>query len=216
MKKAIILNGSPRKNGNTMAVLAAAAQGAEEAGATVEMIHLYDYQFSGCISCFACKSIDDRFRGRCALSDDLTVILEKIIQADVLILGSPVYLFNITSRMRAFMERLVFMNSTYDYHEPEKYSIFSGQINIGFIYTMNITKEEMGAIQFEKQIFWNEFFLKFFKGKVESLAVNDTLQFADYSRYHTKGIDLARKERAHREDFPKDIQKAYELGKRLV
>jgi len=128
MKKAIILNGSPRKNGNTMAVLAAAAQGAEEAGATVEMIHLYDYQFGGCVSCFACKSIDDRFRGRCVLSDDLTVILEKIMQADVLILGSPVYLFNITSRMRAFMERLVFMNSTYDYHEPEKYSIFSGQI----------------------------------------------------------------------------------------
>jgi Multimeric flavodoxin WrbA len=216
MKKAIILNGSPRKNGNTMAALVAAAQGAEEAGAAVETIHLYDYQFSGCVSCFACKSIDDRFKGRCALLDDLTVILEKIMQADMLILGSPVYLFNITSRMRALLERLVFMNCTYDYQETEKYSIFSGQINVGFIYTMNITKEEMGVMQFERQIFWNEFFLKFFKGRVESLAINDTSQFADYSLYHTKGIDLARKGRVRREDFPGDIQKAYELGKQLV
>ena len=51
----IAINGSPRKNGNTAALLNKALEGASSQGATTEMINLYDLNFKGCMSCFACK-----------------------------------------------------------------------------------------------------------------------------------------------------------------
>ena len=53
--KAIFINGSPRKNKNTAQMLEAAMKGAQEAGAEVEMIHLYGLNYKGCMSCFFCK-----------------------------------------------------------------------------------------------------------------------------------------------------------------
>lgn len=55
MNKAIALNGSPRKNGNTATLLQKALAGAAEAGAETELIHLIDLDYKGCSSCFACK-----------------------------------------------------------------------------------------------------------------------------------------------------------------
>ena len=51
----LLINGSPRKNMNTATLLEKAAKGARSAGADVELVHLYDYEYSGCKSCFACK-----------------------------------------------------------------------------------------------------------------------------------------------------------------
>ena len=53
--KAIAINGSPRKSWNTDLILQEALKGAADAGAEVEMVHLYDLNFTGCRSCFACK-----------------------------------------------------------------------------------------------------------------------------------------------------------------
>lgn len=53
--KAIFINGSPRRNKNTAQMLESAMRGAQEAGAEVEMIHLYSLNFKGCMSCFLCK-----------------------------------------------------------------------------------------------------------------------------------------------------------------
>ena len=53
--KALFVNGSPRKNWNTHQMLESAMEGAAEAGAAVELAHLYDFAFKGCVSCFACK-----------------------------------------------------------------------------------------------------------------------------------------------------------------
>ena len=53
--KALFVNGSPRKEWTTAQMLERAMQGAEDAGAEVEMVHLYEDAFKGCISCFACK-----------------------------------------------------------------------------------------------------------------------------------------------------------------
>lgn len=65
MKKVIIINGSPRKNGNTAKMLKEAQKGAEETGAEVEYFNLYDYDFKGCRSCFVCK-----LKEKIAISDD--------------------------------------------------------------------------------------------------------------------------------------------------
>ena len=103
--KTLIFNGSPRKNWNTHKLLEAARMGAEHAGSEVELIHLYDYTFHGCTSCFACKVKGNRTNGVCARRDEITELLEKVQDADVLIFGTPVYLHGATAQFRAFLER---------------------------------------------------------------------------------------------------------------
>ena len=81
-KKVIILNGSPRKNWNTYKMCESFANGVKESGAKAEIINLYDIDFKGCRSCFACKLKDGKNFGRCAYPDGLTPILDKIAQGD--------------------------------------------------------------------------------------------------------------------------------------
>jgi len=69
------INGSPRKKWNTAILLTKALEGAASQGADTELIHLYDLDFQGCKSCFACKIIDCSHSGRCAAKDDLSPIL---------------------------------------------------------------------------------------------------------------------------------------------
>ena len=89
--KALFINGSPRKNKNTAQMLEAAMKGAQEAGAEVEMIHLYGLNYKGCMSCFLCKRKGNTANGLCGFKDELQPVLEKVINADVLVIGSPVY-----------------------------------------------------------------------------------------------------------------------------
>lgn len=85
MKKIILLNASPRKNGNTALLLQAAQQGAQEAGAETELINLFDLKFTGCRSCLACKRVGAQ-RCKCYWKDDLSPLLDRIFQADGLLL----------------------------------------------------------------------------------------------------------------------------------
>ena len=75
--KALFINGSPRKKWNTVKVLESAMKGAEAAGAETEFIHLYDIDFKGCKSCFACQLKNAKTDGVCAIRDGLRHVLEK-------------------------------------------------------------------------------------------------------------------------------------------
>ena len=112
-KKLIILNTSPRKNFNTAKLLKQAQTGAEATGAEVEYFNLYDYNFLGCRSCFACQRKGGITEGVRAIKDDIKPILEKCINADAIIIGSPVYFSYPTGVFRSFIERLLFANHTY-------------------------------------------------------------------------------------------------------
>ena len=92
MGTVIAINGSPRKTWNTATLLEHTIKGAESAGAKTEIVHLYDLDYKGCTSCFACKLNGGPSYGKCAMKDGLTLVLERIRNADALILGSPVYL----------------------------------------------------------------------------------------------------------------------------
>jgi hypothetical protein len=70
--KVIAFNGSPRKDWNTAALLGKALEGAASQGAETELFHLYDLNYKGCVSCFACKTRNGKSYGRCAVKDDLT------------------------------------------------------------------------------------------------------------------------------------------------
>ena len=71
--KVLAVNGSPRKNWNTATLLRKALEGAASQGAETEFIHLYDLNFKGCQSCFACKTIGGKSYGKCARKDDITL-----------------------------------------------------------------------------------------------------------------------------------------------
>jgi len=122
--KAIAINGSPRKKWNTSQLLREAAKGAESVGAEVKFINLYDLAYKGCISCFGCKR-KGAIPCHCFMKDDLSPILEEVLQADVLFLGSPIYFGNITGEMRSFLERLAFITMSYDDYTAQ---IFQGHL----------------------------------------------------------------------------------------
>ncbi|HWR45179.1 flavodoxin family protein [Sporomusa sp.] len=209
----LAINGSPRKNWNTATLLNKALEGAASQGATTELVHLYDLNYKGCVSCFACKLKDGKNYGTCALKDDLTPILEKLENADAIILGSPIYFHNVTGEMRSFIERLAFPYLVYD----ENYStLFKKKIPIGFIYTMNVNENRMKEFGYDHNLGGTEMALKRIFGTCESLFVHDTYQFNDYSKYVVTAFNEADKAKRRKDEFPNDCEKAFEMGVRFA
>ena len=218
MKKVIVLNGSPRKNFNTAKLLKEAQRGAESTGAEVEYFNLYDYNFSGCRSCFACQRKGSTTEGVCAIKDDIRPILEKCIKSDAVIIGSPVYFSYPTGVFRSFAERLLFANHTYmvDKENGGCKRRLDKTIPTGVIFTMNCPEELASQINYPVILEENVKSLNHIMGYAESLYSYDTYQFADYSKYNCDLFDEKTKSKVREEQFPKDLEKAFDLGKRLV
>lgn len=213
MKKVLGINASPRKNWNTAQAVGKALEGATAVGAETKMIHLYSLNFKGCSSCFVCKLLHNNAK-ICVLKDDLQPILVEVMQSDVLILGTPIYFGNIESSMIAFFERLLFMNSTYNQNEISK---FKGKIASGLICTMNVDAQIMEEFGYHAIIKnYVKYLGMLLHGPSEWMTINDTLQFKDYSQYMHGMFDPESKKRVHEQQFPRDLEKAYQLGLRLA
>jgi len=211
--KVMAVNGSPRKTWNTATLLKKALKGAASQGAETELVHLYDLNFKGCISCFACKIRGGKSYGRCAVKDDLRPIFKKIEAADALILGSPIYFGIVSGEMRSFLERLLFPYFTYT--DPPQ-SLFPKKMATGFIYTMNVTEEIMKEWGYE-QLFGNhQRLLQMVFGASEFLCSCDTYQFKDYAKVVADRFDAEQKAKRRREVFPQDCAQALALGARLA
>lgn len=211
--KVIAFNGSPRPDWNTATLLEKALEGAASQGAETKLIHLYDLNFKGCKSCFACKIKDSASYGRCAINDDLTPILKQIEEADVVIFGSPIYFGTVSGEMKSFLERMVFPYLVYS--NPLQ-SIFPRKIHSGFIYTMNIAEEQLNASIVGQNISNNERLLSMTFGATESILSFDTYQFKDYSKVVMEYFDPAKKAKRHEKVFPNDCEKAFEMGVQLT
>ena len=211
--KIIAMNGSPRKNSNTAILLQHAMEGASFQRAETELINLYDLDYKGCTSCFACKLKGGKSYGKCAYKDELSPVLEKVLSADALLLGSPIYFHAVTGEMRSFLERLMFPILTY----TEGYKgLLEKKIPVGFIYTMNVTKEYMIEANYIQVLRFAENSLESLFGSCEPLLVNDTLQFKDYSKYVVTVFDENKKKKVKEEQFPIDCENAFQLGSRLI
>ena len=209
--KAIAVNGSPRKGWNTDLLLQKALEGAAAAGAETELIQLSDLTFSGCRSCFACKRAGAE-TGRCMWKDDLQPVLDKMLSADAVFMGSPIYLGNVSGMMYCLMERLVFSLLSYDDYSKQ---LFHGKVNSCFFFTMNapkvfantayrgIMKQYTGA-------------MKRLGGSSEYSAACDTLHFEDYSKFAAGTFNEEHKRKVRETQFPKDLQAAYDIGFRLA
>lgn len=214
MKTVIAVNGSPRKTWNTATLLAEALEGAAAQGAATELVHLYDLDYKGCRSCFACKLKGGPGHGRCAVRDGLAPLLDKIAAADALILGSPVYFGSVSGEMRSFLERLLF--PYLKYAAGDKRTLFPRVLPTAFIYTMNVDEARLREFGWDKHLANNTRVLTMIFGAHEALFAYDTLQFDDYSRYDAPMFDPAAKARSRAEAFPRDRERARELGARLA
>lgn len=212
--KAIAFNGSPRKDRNTAKMLRRLLLGAEEAGATTELVNLADFKYSGCTSCFACKLKNSKSYGHCALRDELTPLLEKALSAQVLVLGSPIYYAAETAAMRAFMERLFFPYMIYAAKPP--FSLYPGRISSALVYTMGVYEHELEAIGYSKNFSRTQAMMQRIFGPCDLLLSTNAYQFDDYSKYVCPRFDPEAKKKHHEEHFPQDLAAAFNLGKKLV
>jgi multimeric flavodoxin WrbA len=101
MKRVIAINGSPRVNGNTNKLVSTITAGAREKGAETKIINLGQLSIKGCVSCYYCRKNDG-----CAIKDDMQEIYKDIKKADSVILGSPIYMWQMTSQTKTFIDRL--------------------------------------------------------------------------------------------------------------
>ncbi|MBU1053598.1 MAG: flavodoxin family protein [Proteobacteria bacterium] len=212
--KVMAFNGSPRKKTwNTITLLNNALQGAKSAGAKTELVQLYDLNYSGCISCFSCKKLDRKEDGVCAVQDDLTAVLDRVKDADALIIGTPVYYGTESSATRAFLERLCF---PYLKYTKDMRSLFPRRINTAIIYTMGVTEEMLEQTGFSQVFATTKIMLGIHFGACELLLSLDTLQYSDYDKYEAEMFDKEAKYERHAKVFPQDCKRAFELGVRMA
>ncbi len=99
--KMIGLVGSPRAGGNTEKLVKAVLDGAGEKGADVVLYNLEELDIHACTACGDCRD-----GGICSINDDMQLLYDEIQKSDVVVFGSPIYMFNITAQAKAFEDRL--------------------------------------------------------------------------------------------------------------
>jgi len=99
--KIVAVLGSPRKNGNSETLAEAFLEEAERLGAQVERFRLSALTYQGCTACLACKTTSER----CVLKDELTPVLDALIEADTFVLAVPLYFLDMPSQVKALIDR---------------------------------------------------------------------------------------------------------------
>lgn len=102
MKQVLILSGSPRRGGNSDVLCDRFAEGAKAAGNAVEKLFIASKNIGYCRGCGVCNTTH-----RCVQKDDMEAILEKMVNADVIVLASPVYFYSIDGQLKTLIDRTV-------------------------------------------------------------------------------------------------------------
>lgn len=102
-KKVLILSGSPRNGGNSDILCDEFMRGAIQSGNQVEKIRVAEKNIGFCHGCYYCTA----HNGQCVIKDDMADVLQKMIDADVIVLASPVYFYSIDAQLKAVIDRTV-------------------------------------------------------------------------------------------------------------
>ena len=205
--KVVIIKGSPRKNWSTAQLLREAQKGAESVGAEVEYVELFDYKFTGCRSCLACKRKGVADPCKCYWKDELTPILGKVWQADRLIVGVPIYFGEPTASVRAFLERIVFPALSYNDYSSE----FKGRVDVDVFLTMNVPRDMYQGLYGKRMEEYFEPF-RFLNGATRIFPVCDTLQVNDYTKYNMASFSEEHKKQVRETEYPGSLEQAYQVG----
>ena len=176
--------GSPRKGSNTEIMIEEMLKGANDAGAETSIFKLGDMNLAPCKACMQCKSNG----GKCATDDDMQAIYEEIKGADALVLGSPIYMWQMTAQAKIFTDRL------YAFFGTPLQEEFSGK-NMALIFSQGNPDENI----------FREY-LQYTRNMFEFLGYN----VIDMLTTQDNNIPGAVKEK---EDV---MKKAHEIGRKLV
>lgn len=209
MKKIVIIDGGPRKNMNTAKLLQRLAEGVKsvDKDAEIKVVRLYDVDYKGCMSCMTCK-LKGKASNVCCFKDALTPVLDEVVQADGLVLGSPIFFGEVTGRMRAFLERLSFPWLSYN-----DYSLTAPKrMPVVLVETMNGTPERNNSNHFGTM----EYCIATALGEPQHIVAYNTCQVASYDRYELGGFSEEAKHAWRDAHWDEDLQKAFDAGRRMA
>jgi len=188
--KVLGLFGSPRRGGNTDILLEEALKGAEMEGAEVERLHLTDFNIIPCRECLQCSN-----DGKCIILDDMQKIYPKLLEADIIILASPIFFYGVTAWAKALIDRCqAFWSRKYILKDESLGK--EGKRRKGFLISVGGTK---GQRVFEGAILT----AKYFFDVLNSEYVGELV----FREVDAKGDILKR---------PEALQQAFEAGRKLV
>ena len=205
MKKIYALNGGPRKNWNTDQMLDSFIRGIRETAPEiqVEKLHVYDLDYKGCRGCLGCR-MKSTENGQCVCRDGAWSLLREIKAADGLVLASPIYYSEVTAQLRALLERIF-------YPGPAGKSL-----PVACIYTLNQPEEVMEA-RFRPHLdLLKNCLARTFGMEVEEVFSFETLHWDHPERYEFSEEVYQARVRRRAEQFPKDLQNAYDAGERMA
>ena len=188
--KILGLFGSPRRGGNTELLLEEALKGAEKEGAKVERLYLSDFTITPCKECHGC---DDT--GNCIILDDMEKIYPKLLEADVVILASPIFFYGVTAWAKALIDRSQALWAR-KYLLKDSSLGKEGKKRKGFFISVGATK---GQKVFEGAILTVKYFFDVLNAEYAGELV--------FRGVEAKGDIL---------NHPEALQQAYEAGRKLV
>jgi multimeric flavodoxin WrbA len=188
--KVLGLFGSPRRGGNTDILLEEALKGAETEGAGGERLYLTDFSIIPCRECLQCSN-----DGKCIILDDMQKIYPKLLEADIIILASPIFFYGVTAWAKALIDRCqAFWSRKYILKDESLGK--DGKRRKGFLISVGGTK---GQKVFEGAILT----AKYFFDVLNSEYVGELV----FREVDAKGDILKR---------PEALQQALEVGRKLV
>lgn len=197
--KTIVINADPKRKGINAQLAKSAAKGAESVGAEVEYVDLYKLDLSGCRICLICKNDEDICK--CYWRDELSPLIERILNADALLIGAPIFFSNPSSHYMALLERLIYCIVSYKTGNK-----FKGKVNVGLFYTINYPMD-----YFEKSVRphlkQSEDVLKMLNGEV----IIDTFSNISKNDYANNPDVVVSKEK----QLDCDLRKVFEIGAML-
>ena len=211
------IDGGPRRGWNTETMLRKFLEGATSASDEIEteMVRLYDLNYKGCMSCYACQLDNDTTYGQCQVRDDIYDLLRRVPLSDGAVFGCPIYLHDMTAELRAFIERLVYQYLSFDKDKTRNNA--PKKLRTAMIYTMNVTEEVMKGANYDHILGAAENYLhRIFEVKPVRICAYNTYQYNDYSKYRATYWNERQKAEHHKTQFPLDCQSAYDAGRSMA
>ena len=198
--KTIVINAGPKRRDINAQLAKSADEGARSVGSEVEYVDLYKIDLCGCRACLICKN--DEEVCKCFWRDELSPLIERIFDADSLLIAAPIFFSHPASHYMALLERLIY--SLVSYQIGNK---FKGKVNVGLFYTINHPRG-----YFEKSIKphlkASEDLLEMLNGEV----VIDTFSNISKNMYASKSEEEIK---AKEEQFELDLEKVFDIAGRL-
>ncbi len=201
----VAVNASPRKHYNSDKILDRFLDGVRDTDPSIEVekVHLYDEDFKGCRSCYACL-LKTSEQGHCLYRDGGTDLIRRIKTADGFVFSAPVYYFEVPAQMRALLERIWFPGPV-DHEVP-----------VAALYTMN-QPEGRAERLFEQHLDDIGIFLQnTFQTIPDELWVYNTLHLENPEPYRIAVRTFEDKVAYKAEHFENDLHAAYEAGVRMA